>query len=108
MLTVRQTKFAKSRQLPMHPSTVEALACYRRKRVQQVPSTPDTPFLVSSRGRRLGQPLSDRQAHRVFTALRDSLGWVNRGAHDAPRLHDLRHYSEFRIIPSTASIDAVL
>jgi integrase len=91
MLTVRQTKFAKSRQLPMHPSTVEAMARYRRERVQQVPSTPDTPFLVSSRGRRLGQPLSDRQAHRVFTALRNSLGWVNRGAHDAPRLHDLRH-----------------
>lgn len=91
MLTIRQTKFAKSRQLPMHPSTVEAIARYRRERVQQVPSTPDTPFLVSSRGRRLGQPLGDRQAHRVFTALRNSLGWVNRGAHDAPRLHDLRH-----------------
>lgn len=91
MLTVRQTKFAKSRQLPMHPSTVEAMTRYRRERVQQVPSTPDTPFLVSSRGRRLGQPLSARQAHRVFIALRDSLGWVNRGAHDAPRLHDLRH-----------------
>ena len=91
MLTIRQTKFAKSRQLPMHLSTVEAMTRYRRERVQQVPSTPDTPFLVSSRGRRLGQPLSARQAHRVFTALRDSLGWVNRGAHDAPRLHDLRH-----------------
>jgi integrase len=23
--------------------------------------------------------------------LRDSLNWVNRGAHAAPRLHDLRH-----------------
>lgn len=23
--------------------------------------------------------------------MRDSLGWVNRGAHAAPRLHDLRH-----------------
>ncbi|MFH1604916.1 MAG: hypothetical protein ABIH03_13525, partial [Pseudomonadota bacterium] len=54
--------------------------------------------------RRLGQPLGERQAHRVFTALRDSLGWVNRGAHDAPRLHDLRHNSEARIIPSTASV----
>ena len=96
MLTIRQTKFAKSRQLPMHPSTVEAMARYRRQRVQQVPSTPDTPVLVSSRGRRLGQPLGDRQAHRVFTALRDSLGWVNRGAHDAPRLHDLRHTFAFR------------
>jgi integrase len=91
MLIVRQTKFAKSRQLPMHHSTVGALARYRRKRVQHVPSLPDTPFLVSSRGRHLGLPLGDRQAHRVFNALRHSLGWVNRGAHEAPRLHDLRH-----------------
>ena len=91
MLIVRQTKFAKSRQVPMHPSTVEALTRYRRKRVQHVPSTPDTPFLVSSRGCRLGLPLGNRQAHRVFNALRHSLGWVNRGAHYAPRLHDLRH-----------------
>lgn len=91
MLTVRQTKCAKSRQLPMHPSTVEALANYRRQRAKHVPTTADTPFLIGSRGRRLGQPLSDKQVHRVFNALRDSLGWVNRGAHVAPRLHDLRH-----------------
>jgi len=91
ILTVRQTKFAKSRQLPLHPSTVEALARYRRQRIQQVPTAADMPFLISSRGRRLGQPLGDRQAHRVFNALRDSLGWVNRGGHAAPRLHDLRH-----------------
>ena len=91
MLTVRQTKFAKSRQLPLHPSTVTALAHYRRQRARHVPTTFDTPFLISSRGRRLGQPLSERQAHRVFGMLRDSLGWINRGAHDAPRLHDLRH-----------------
>lgn len=91
MLTIRQTKFAKSRQLPIHPSTAKALARYRRQRERHVPTAADTPFLIGSRGRRLGQSLSDRQAHRVFTALRDSLGWVNRGAHDAPRLHDLRH-----------------
>jgi hypothetical protein len=29
--------------------------------------------------------------HRVFNALRDNLGWVNRGGHAAIRLHDLRH-----------------
>jgi integrase len=90
-LTIRQTKFAKSRQLPMHPSTVKALARYRRQRALHVATTAETPFLIGSRGRRLGQPLGDRQAHRVFNALRDNLGWVNRGAHDAPRLHDLRH-----------------
>ena len=91
MLIVRQTKFAKSRQLPVHPSSVEALARYRRQRKRHVPTTADTPFFIGSRGRRLGQPLGARQVHRVFNALRDSLDWVNRGAHAAPRLHDLRH-----------------
>ena len=91
MLTIRQTKFAKSRQLPMHPSTVAELARYRQQRARHIPTTADMPFLIGSRGRRLGLPLGDRQAHRVFNALRDSLGWVNRGAHAAPRLHDLRH-----------------
>jgi integrase len=91
ILTIRQTKFAKSRQLPIHPSTVAALARYRRQRARHVPTTADTPFLIGSRGTRLGQPIGSRQAHRVFNALRNSLGWVNRGAHAAPRLHDLRH-----------------
>ncbi|PJC02553.1 MAG: hypothetical protein CO071_02545 [Gallionellales bacterium CG_4_9_14_0_8_um_filter_59_50] len=31
--------------------------------------------------------------------LRDSLNWVNRGGHAAPRLHDLRHYPESRNMP---------
>ena len=91
MLTIRQTKFAKSRLLPVHPTTVAALAKYRKARTRHVATVADMPFLISSRGRLLGQPLSDRQAHRVFNALRDKLGWVNRGGHVAIRLHDLRH-----------------
>ncbi len=91
MLIVRQTKFTKSRQLPLHPSTVEALARYRRQRTRHVPTTVDIPFFIGSRGRRLGQPLGARQINRVFNSLRDRLDWVNRGAHTAPRLHDLRH-----------------
>jgi integrase len=91
MLTIRQTKFAKSRQLPLHPSTVGALERYRRLRTMQVRTTLETPFFVGTRGRLLGQPLGDRQVHRVFNELRDRLGWVNRGAHDGPRIHDLRH-----------------
>lgn len=91
MLTIRQTKFAKSRQLPIHPSTVAALLRYRRQRARHTATTTDMPFLIGSRGKLLGQPLGDRQAHRVFNVLRDSLCWVNRGGHAAPRLHDLRH-----------------
>lgn len=91
LLMIRQTKFAKSRLLPVHPTTVAALVKYRKARTRHVATTPGMPFLISSRGRRLGMPLGDRQAHRVFNALRDQLGWVNRGGHVAIRLHDLRH-----------------
>jgi integrase len=91
MLTVRQTKFAKSRQLQLHSSTVEALDRYRHLRIRQVRTTTEMTFFVGTRGQLLGQPLGDRQVHRVFNELRDKLGWVNRGAHDGPRIHDLRH-----------------
>jgi integrase len=84
MLTIRQTKFAKSRQLPIHPSTVKALARYRKQRERHLPTTTSMPFLIGSRGRRLGLPLGERQVHRVYTGLRDGLGWVNRGGHEAP------------------------
>ena len=90
-MMVRQTKFAKSRLLPLHPSTVEILIRYRQLRSRLVQTTADTPFFVGTRGHRLGQPLSDRQVHRVFNELRDHLGWVNRGAHGNPRIHDLRY-----------------
>jgi integrase len=91
MLTVRQTKFAKSRQVPLHPSTVEALKRYRWLRNFPVEVTDETPFFVGTRGRRRGHGLGLRQVHRVFIGLRDQLGWINRGAHDGPRIHDLRH-----------------
>ena len=91
MLTVRQTKFAKSRQLPLHPSTVDALTRYRRLRRRHVPGSAEMRFFVGTRGQRLGHALGQRQVHRVFIALRNELGWINRGAHDAPRIHDLRH-----------------
>ncbi len=87
LLTVRKTKFAKSRQLPLHPSTVEALRRYRNKRRHHVAVTAEMPFFVSSKG----QGLSLRQVSRIFAALRQQLEWVNRGAHDRPRIHDLRH-----------------
>jgi integrase len=35
--------------------------------------------------------LGQRQVHRVFIELRQQLRWVNRGAHDGPRIHQLRH-----------------
>jgi len=91
MLTIRQTKFSKSRYVPLHSSTVDALKKYQSLRNPQIEVSDETPFFVGTRGRRLGQQLSLRQVRRVFSSLRGQLGWINRGAHDAPRIHDLRH-----------------
>ena len=91
MLTIRQTKFAKSRHVPLHPSTVEVLQQYRSQRNLYIEVTDDTPFFIGTRGRHLGHGLDLRQVHRVFTGLRARLGWINRGAHNGPRIHDLRH-----------------
>ena len=91
MLTVRRTKFAKSRQVPLHPSTIQALSRYRALRKRYIERNAEAAFFVSARGTRLGQPLTVHQVNSVFAGLRDQLGWVNRGAHHAPRVHDLRH-----------------
>ena len=92
MFTVRRTKFGKSRQVPMHLSTVEALRRYRGQRdLSGESAEEEAPFFIGTRGRRRGLPLSQSQVHRVFAELRQRLGWRNRGAHHAPRIHDLRH-----------------
>jgi integrase len=91
VLTIRQGKFGKSRLVPLHASAVDALARYRTMRGRHVRTTPELPFFVASRGQLLGQPVGDRQVHRIFGELRRQLGWVDRGSHGTPRIHDLRH-----------------
>ena len=91
ILTVRRTKFAKSRHVPLHSSAIEPLRQYRQLRDRWVTPAADSPFFVGSRGRRRGEQLSTRQVDRVFASLRTQLGWRNRGAHHDPRVHDLRH-----------------
>jgi integrase len=54
MLTMRRTKFAKSRQIPVHPSTTNALKRYRALRNHHVEITDQTLFFVGTRGRHRG------------------------------------------------------
>jgi len=92
LLTMRRTKFAKSRQVPMHVTTVEALRQYRWMcDLAGVPQDEDSPFFITAEGRRPGRPLPRAYAEVVFRQLREQLGWSNRGAHHAPRIHDMRH-----------------
>ena len=92
IITIHQTKFGKTRQLPVHESTVRALQRYRTELNRSgYSSDDDAYFFVGTRGKRRGMKLSNRQVQRVFGQLREQLGWQNRGAHHAPRIHDLRH-----------------
>jgi len=87
VLTVRQTKFAKSRLVPLHPTTVRSLKQYLALRRRYLPTAQGGPFLASARG----TALAKRTVHWVFDRLRTQLGWTARGGHAAPRIHDLRH-----------------
>ena len=91
VLTVRRTKFAKSRHVPLHESALERLRRYRRLRDRWVTPTDESAFFVGHRGRRRGQPLNRKSVERVLAQIRTQLRWPNRGAHHAPRVHDTRH-----------------
>jgi integrase len=86
-LTVRRTKFCKSRLLPLHSTVTAALGRYAAVRQRHVAPSPDAFFFVSPSG----AGLPDRTVHCVFERLRAALGWTARGTHPAPRIHDLRH-----------------
>ena len=86
-LTVRQTKFNKSRCLALHTSVVQALSDYFHARQRFVDCTGETAVFATPAGR----ALSSSAVRHIFGRLRDQLGWRARGEHALPRIHDLRH-----------------
>jgi integrase len=95
LLAVRDSKFGKSRQIPIHSSTVSALAEYaarrdtRRYRPDGRPNRhgPSAAFFTSTTGTRL---LRDNVA-TIFPRLVRDAGLASAGHGRPPRLHDLRH-----------------
>jgi len=87
ILTIRQTKFGKSRLVPIHPSTQEVLQHYAILRDQTCLLLKTPSFFVSERGTRLTQ----WSVRWNFVQLSRQIGL--RGPRDShgPRLHDLRH-----------------
>ncbi len=86
-LTIRQSKFGKSREVVLHPTTVQALRAYARRR-QQLRPRPRTPsFLVSMVGTRLIY----QNVHFTFHELVALAGIGPRSPRCRPRPHDLRH-----------------
>jgi integrase len=87
LLVVRKSKFGKSRELPLHPTTLDALRAYSRVRDRLCPPVTTRSFFVTSTGARLLGHL----VHRMFHQLCRAVGIVPRTPHCRPRVHDLRH-----------------
>ncbi|MDQ3988865.1 MAG: tyrosine-type recombinase/integrase [Actinomycetota bacterium] len=87
VLTVRNTKFGKSRQLPLHPTATAGLQDYLRRREDLLPA-PSTPaLLLSTRGFRLRY----ERVWETFHLLVGQAELTPRSPVSPPRIHDLRH-----------------
>ncbi|MDA2924699.1 tyrosine-type recombinase/integrase [Acidobacteria bacterium AH-259-L09] len=89
LLTIHESKFYKTRLVPIGPRLTDALITYAIKRRKLGhPQSPEAPFFVT----RAGATVTRQMAERAFCRLRESAG-VHRhdGARYQPRLHDLRH-----------------
>ena len=89
LLTVHG-KAGKTRQLPLHPSAVQALAGYGELRDSCHPRPRTTALFLSLNGTRLIY----KNVHRTFRQLTRQAGLQPRSAACRPRIHDLRHYAD--------------
>lgn len=87
VLTIRETKFKKTRLLPLHASTLKILADYASRRDEALPVQKSAPFFLSSAGVRL----HGSQVRTIFSTLSKRVGLREPGAGRGPRLHDFRH-----------------
>ncbi|MEX0739305.1 MAG: tyrosine-type recombinase/integrase [Pseudohongiella sp.] len=87
MLTVRQSKFDKSRLVPLHSTTCAALRIYAERRDTHLGSHCGPHFFLAERGGRL----LPQYVYRVFWRLSRETGLRRAGEHTGPRIHDLRH-----------------
>ena len=85
--TVRDSKFGKSRELPLHPTTVTAVRDYLRIRAAHQHAEVSDALLISPAGTRLIYC----NVHATFRQLRADAGLTARSSACRPRIHDLRH-----------------
>jgi integrase/recombinase XerD len=87
VLTVRGSKYGKSRIVPVHSTTLGALRIYTGQRDLLCPDPASAAFFLNSRGRRL-------DAHNVshtFAEILQAAGISAPPGTRRPRIHDLRH-----------------
>lgn len=87
VLTVRDSKFGKSRDVPVHASTTAVLAGYALVRHRLAPTTTGPAFFISTRGTRLD---AANMSH-TFSQLLTTAGIPSIPDRRRQRIHDLRH-----------------
>ncbi len=87
LLTVRNGKFGKSRELPLHPSSVNALNHYLHRTDRPPWRRSTSALFVSTAGTRLLYTNVQNTFHRLVCCA----GLTPRSASCRPRLHDIRH-----------------
>ena len=94
-LVIRETKFHKSRLVPMHPTTAAALARYLERRRCAGPVS-DRVFISLHRC-----GLVYRTVRKTFLQLARQIGLPARPGSRQPRLHDLRHTFAVRALETS-------
>jgi len=94
VLTVRLTKFGKSRLVPLHPTTCAALRSYANRRDAHLGPRCGSTFFVAEQGGRL----LHQYVHRVFWRLSREIGLRRAGDRTGPRVHDFRHRFAIRTL----------
>ena len=88
ILYVRETKFYKTRIVPLGKDLTKIMNEYIAKRNNSFSAATDAPFFCF----RDGTPLSRSAAHGLFRRVRAKAGVIKEGCpRHQPRLHDLRH-----------------
>jgi integrase len=93
VLMIRESKFGKTRMVPVLDSTLDMLGNYARIRGRLCPQAATASFFVSTAGTRLIYAC----VGQVFRQLRDRAG-IGAGAERRPRIHDLRHTFAIRTL----------
>lgn len=87
VLTIRDSKYGKNRQLPIHASTTTALRGYLRKRDRLIQATATPAVFITTRGTRLDH----HNIPHTFARLLTAASITTPAGRRRPRLHDLRH-----------------
>jgi integrase/recombinase XerD len=94
VLRVVNSKFEKSREIPLHPSSIQALRHYAEHRDQWFPAPPCDRFFLSTKG----TPLRYSVVQPTFAGLTRRAGLQPRSPRCKPRLHDIRHTMAIRAL----------